>query len=64
MNFIDNTSPGCNPDNIAAKSPGLSKDGPEMVRIFTSISLAMIFDSVVYLVLEDQITRHDRVALV
>ena len=44
---INKTSPGCKPDKIAAKSPGRSNDGPDTVLILTSISLAIIFESVV-----------------
>src|SRR5699024_12072405 len=47
ISSINNTSPGCKLDKIAAKSPGRSIDGPEMVLILTSISLAMILDKVV-----------------
>ena len=44
---MNSTSPGCKPDSILAKSPGLSNDGPETVLILTFISLAIILDSVV-----------------
>ena len=44
---MNNTSPGCNPDKIAAKSPGRSNEGPDTVLILTSISLAIILDNVV-----------------
>ena len=44
---MKSTSPGCSAESMAAKSPGLSIEGPLAVRKLTFISLDIICAKVV-----------------
>ena len=48
ISSINKISPGVRLVRIAAKSPAFSMAGPEVIRIFTSISLAIMPASVVF----------------
>lgn len=45
---MNKISPSCKLVNIPAKSPGLSRIGPEVALMSTLISLAMICERVVF----------------